>query len=910
MIGLASNRRVSPDPAGLLRKKMNVLKPTIAFTLALLLLVVCLQGQDAGFRDLLGRAAQPVVTSNISSTAVGGPWSSPSTWIGGIVPAASDDVTIVPGATVIIDIAATANSVTVGGAGSFGRETKFAATEGGAPAVLRFGDTVAFSLTVAHDVTIGPGDTFSTGGGNGNHVLRVGGNLINNGTLDFVTNNNQTGASLVFDGNSSNTFGGTGPVTDILAITIDKGNSSANILELSPSNFTVRGSTTDGPGSNFLSLIHGTFKISGTFSGNHGTFSTPEYTIPVNTGLWLNNPHYTIEAQPGSVALRGTLRLTAGAYNVGAAINDSLIINPDSTIIIEGGTIDTAGRFSVQVRNSRLYYTQTGGTVTTCKVGQTSVSFACFDLGEGIDPMDLPHMRVEMTGGDIVIQNAALAVSGPRDFRNKTPGGIYNITGTGLVIGNDDTSGPGNFSIEGYIPNLLIHTVAGGHSVKMGAPVGQQHVIRDVEIGPGGSLDTGNNWLIIQGNRFVNNGTFKADGPNSTLIWIAIDNNPSYSGTGVVAGIVSYFYVTAPGLILDPASNNIRVRRIDLAGGSVINANKLTIGNNDAITSEIVMGTTVKRDRGSFDTAPVFELGTGGQRLTYLVGDSDEGWTTGVEVNPSRTLVDLAYKNSYETGPLVIDGGDITVTGSLDLYWGEIQTGAHKIIHTGTTDWIEGWVNGTLERPFSAPGTYTYHVGSGGVYSPVTALNVNPSSLSVKAVDSTLPGLSPQVSASRYWSVIETGDLAATLAFTYHNIDVNGDESLYRTWRSNGGPPVYITGSTANPGTNTVTSASGLIELTGDWGLGIAPVSVSGRVLNSGGTPIRNALLILTGGSLTAPRVFQTGNFGTYVFDDLPAGETYTLRIGAKRYRFSQLSWEITPQGNITNLDFVANPQE
>jgi hypothetical protein len=78
----------------------------------------------------------------------------------------------------------------------------------------------------------------------------------------------------------------------------------------------------------------------------------------------------------------------------------------------------------------------------------------------------------------------------------------------------------------------------------------------------------------------------------------------------------------------------------------------------------------------------------------------------------------------------------------------------------------------------------------------------------------------------------------------------------------------------------------------------------------SGPRDFRNAVLTLTGGSLTAPRVFQTGNFGAYVFDDLRAGETYTLRIGAKRYRFQQLSWEITPQGNVTNLDFMANPQD
>ena len=45
----------------------------------------------------------PEALISISSTAAGGNWSSPSTWLGGAVPTAEDNVIIVPGATVIID---------------------------------------------------------------------------------------------------------------------------------------------------------------------------------------------------------------------------------------------------------------------------------------------------------------------------------------------------------------------------------------------------------------------------------------------------------------------------------------------------------------------------------------------------------------------------------------------------------------------------------------------------------------------------------------------------------------------------------------------------------------------------------------------------------------------------------------
>ena len=127
----------------------------------------------------------------------------------------NDNVTIVSGATVTIDIAnAKAGDVTIG-------------TGGGSPATLQFGETGAFALQVTRNVTIGANDFFKTGSGNGNqHQLSVGGNITNNGTLDFSTNNNQAGAGILFFGPNSTTFGGSGPVTDIRTITLNKGNST------------------------------------------------------------------------------------------------------------------------------------------------------------------------------------------------------------------------------------------------------------------------------------------------------------------------------------------------------------------------------------------------------------------------------------------------------------------------------------------------------------------------------------------------------------------------------------------------------------------------------------------------------------------------------------------------------------
>ncbi|MEO6324171.1 MAG: hypothetical protein ABIT01_07645, partial [Thermoanaerobaculia bacterium] len=56
----------------------------------------------------------PFPASPIVSTAAGGPWSVPATWTGGVVPISADTVTIADGATVTIDTAAVAFSLTIG----------------------------------------------------------------------------------------------------------------------------------------------------------------------------------------------------------------------------------------------------------------------------------------------------------------------------------------------------------------------------------------------------------------------------------------------------------------------------------------------------------------------------------------------------------------------------------------------------------------------------------------------------------------------------------------------------------------------------------------------------------------------------------------------------------------------------
>jgi hypothetical protein len=85
-------------------------------------------------------------------------------------------------------------------------------------------------------------------------------------------------------------------------------------------------------------------------------------------------------------------------------------------------------------------------------------------------------------------------------------------------------------------------------------------------------------------------------------------------------------------------------------------------------------------------------------------------------------------------------------------------------------------------------------------------------------------------------------------------------------------------------------------------------VSVGGRILTAGGLPIRNAIVSISGGNLPNGIKVQTGSFGTYSFAGLGSGQTYTISVAARRNTFAQPTRMITPQANVTDFDFIAEP--
>jgi hypothetical protein len=90
----------------------------------------------------------------------------------------------------------------------------------------------------------------------------------------------------------------------------------------------------------------------------------------------------------------------------------------------------------------------------------------------------------------------------------------------------------------------------------------------------------------------------------------------------------------------------------------------------------------------------------------------------------------------------------------------------------------------------------------------------------------------------------------------------------------------------------------------------VTNVTLGGRILTAGGDGIGNAVVTLSGGNLPAPLTVRTGGFGYFNFPGLTSGMTYTVTVSTKRYVFAQPTRMITLQNDVSDFNFVAEPQQ
>lgn len=152
-------------------------------------------GVDIINKDFGNRSLNPPGT--IRSAGVKGNWSQPTTWEGGEVPSAVDNVVIINGDTVYYDVpSGGVKNLTIG-------------ENANVPTMLFIKNDANYSLTVFGDINVN-GDSarfYCQSGASSplNHNLILKGNLISTGTIDFKTGTspNNSLLTLILDGNKN-----------------------------------------------------------------------------------------------------------------------------------------------------------------------------------------------------------------------------------------------------------------------------------------------------------------------------------------------------------------------------------------------------------------------------------------------------------------------------------------------------------------------------------------------------------------------------------------------------------------------------------------------------------------------------------------------------------------------------------
>lgn len=673
-----------------------------------------------------------------SCAGTGGNWDDVATWADGTVPTAGDSVVIGNGCTVTLNIASAA----------------------------------AFNLTIdAGGVLQSP----LTGTTTTNNVT-VGGSVVNNGTLDFSTNGNTSGARLSFGtGPVDVSLTGSGAVTNLRELAVDKGN-RGTVVTVAPDNLTVRGSASST--SALLVLTSGTVRFAGSYTLSNPLFSAVGYSIPATAGLWVDNPNFTVSALAGSPTNNGLLRLTRGTFNVGTVAGNSMGAGAGAEFRIEGGTLNIAGRLQ---STSALTYVQSGGTVNLATVGNAAAT-AAFGLTATTNSFDF-------AGGTIVLVQPSTNAT-PLDYSTSAAATfVTNPAQTTLQLGNPAAPASAIYRVAGATPNVL---VTGGRSMNAGS-------------GTAGAA------IFFRGASLVNNGTIAVQGTSSRLDFNA--NGPmSYSGTGVFGTAAAPFTsLGSNSLFQTTLQAPIVTNRVNLFTGGFVNSNQITLGNGGTSTTVVQIGSAgLTTSGGAFDVSPVHNQGSGGQIVLYANETTPR--TTGPEINPTRILTQLTVDNPNH---VQLSGGDLALTSAttaLTLTNGRLITGSAVVELTqsaATVTRTNGYVVGNLRKALAAAGSRSFEVGTANGYSPVTVnatAGTFPATVTARAVEGLAPGFTPAALAiSRHWS-LAAGDLTADLSFTYLDPTDLGtlSESQLRAHRQDGASYVDD-GGTVNAATNTLT---------------------------------------------------------------------------------------------------------
>ncbi len=466
------------------------------------------------------------------------------------------------------------------------------------------------------------------------YTLQVAGDWLNNGTFT-------RGAGTVqFNGaNALQTIQGTS-ITDFNILQVNKG-TQTNILE-AKSLITLNAAT------NPLVITGGTFKLSSASTITPFTNGTGADLSSVE-GLWNNGG--TINSGGFSWTLNsGLLRVSAGTVNVGTSAGNSITYLNNGTLIIEGGALNIAGRFSPNSGTSIGTYTQSAGVLTVNTVGSTSTTRAPFEINASAS--------FTMSGGTIAIRRASSHTTADVIISASS----NDVTGGTLQIGDAATPAVQTIRINCTVPiyNLTVNAT--------NAPIAQLvsnslTVKNDVTIS-GGTLNSNNQNLNV-GGHWTNNGTFT---PGTGTVTYNGTANQNLAGSN--ATIFNNLTLNnSTGLTLSGSVN------ATVNGSLTLTSGVISTGNNKVIIS--ATGAVTRTSGHVFGNLQKNVATGAGVSRTFEIGDISVTNYTPVALTFASVSVagDLTAQVVSGDHPQIGSAADLNAAKSVNRYWGLTNSG-------------------------------------------------------------------------------------------------------------------------------------------------------------------------------------------------------------------------------------------
>ncbi|WP_333810298.1 beta strand repeat-containing protein [Flavobacterium sp.] len=435
--------------------------------------------------------------------------------------------------------------------------------------------------------------------------INIGGNWINNGSVSPNT------STITFNGNNAlQTISGTA-TTAFYSLTVNKGTNISSILEInSPTTMSGTLTLTNG----LLRLNHSSANV------QHGG----SITIPSSAGIEINGG--ILNGSAGTITNNGLFRLISGSATVGNSSGNALLNQTGGVIDIQGGTYLGSGR----IQCTGGSFSQSGGTITLCTVGNTSGTIANFDISSSAN--------LNISNGTIIIRLPNTAAT-PFSSVNILNGGTKTISGGTIQIGDGSTTSSQTFLINSQIP-LNNFTINATTQTKTARLVTSDLTINGNLTIEGGTLDaaTNNKDIFIKGN-WINSGTFSPgtgtvtfNGENQQIIE---GNNPStFTNFRIdnTSGVKSNTNLTVNGILnlnannpnetnglLDMVTNYGNYATVNSPNSTDqynnLNSNILTMGPSANLTGNADV--TGKIRRTSFTSGTTYTFGNKNTQLTF-----------------------------------------------------------------------------------------------------------------------------------------------------------------------------------------------------------------------------------------------------------------------------------------------------